>query len=479
MSFRVTPHRSYELGMSNSQARYAHSAVLNQQVSSGFRVNKPSDDPVAQKLILGQNALIARFETQLTTINSTRTVLSEANSSLLDAQQLMVKAKSIALDSSQSVEPTERTAFINELDSILAQLEQIANSQINGEYLFSGTQLNTQPFTGISSSNPIYQGSDFSSVLTIPGSQVIQTHYSGREVFQPYGSGQLTILGNSQVQAGTGTSTGTAITKLTLKHTSTAYAAGSGVEAGTGSVDGDTILGASGLHKLTINDTSGNGSSGTVSLNGGDAVSFTNADSNLKITGPDGEVVFINTQSITSGFNGTVDITSNGTLSIDGGATQIPIDFSANQMVTGSAPGVVQYFNTTNVKSTGTAVVEPSASADVFQAVISLRETILNSENLSATDRENSFERRLQQLDSASNNLLNIIGKQAVSLENLDTLETRVTSQKLNAETILSDAQSTDYFAAITQLQEQQNLLMFTLQSLTTLSKVSLVDFLR
>lgn len=479
MSFRVTPHRSYELGLSNSQSRYAHSAVLNQQVSSGLRINKPSDDPVAQKLILGQNAVIARFETQLTTINSTRTVLSEANENLLDAQQLMVKAKTIALDASQSVEPTERTAFINELDSILSQLEQIANSQINGEYLFSGTQLNTQPFTGIVSGNPIYHGSDFASILTIPGNQAIQTHYSGRDVFQPYGSGQLTILGNNQVQSGTGTSTGSAITTLTLQHTSTTYAVGSGVQAGTGSVAGDTILGPAGLHKLTIHDTSGNGSGGTVSLNGGATFAFTNADSNLKITGPNGEVVFINTQSITPGFNGTVDITANGSLSIDGGVTQVPIDFSENQLVTGTTPGIVQYFNTTNVKSTGTAVVEPAASADVFQAVISLRETIRNSENLSAADRENSFERRLKQLDAASDKLLNIIGKQAVSLENLDTLETRVTSQKLNAETILSDAQSTDYFAAITQLQEQQNLLMFTLQSLTTLSSVSLVDFLK
>jgi len=56
---------------------------------------------------------------------------------------------------------------------------------------------------------------------------------------------------------------------LLIRHTATTYAAGSGVQPGTNSGAGDTILGALGQHRLHITDTSGNGSAGTISLDGG------------------------------------------------------------------------------------------------------------------------------------------------------------------------------------------------------------------
>src|SRR5439155_11953260 len=100
-------------------------------------------------------------------------------------------------------------------------------------------------------------------------------------------------------------------------HTSTTYQAGSGVQTGSGSAAGDTVIGPAGAHQLTIVDTSGTGAAGTVSLDGGPAVAFTNADTNLKVSGPNGQVVFVDTTAITANFNGTVNITANGTVSVD------------------------------------------------------------------------------------------------------------------------------------------------------------------
>src|SRR5690606_19444184 len=125
-----------------------------------------------------------------------------------------------------------------------------------------------------------------------------------------------------------------------------------------------------------------------------------------------------------------------------------------------------------------TAAVEPAATADLFRSVIALRDTILNTHNLSTPEWNQAFDLRLQDLELASNHLLGIVGEQAASLQSLDLTETRLTGLKLNAQTILTNAEGTDYFSAVSQLQEQQTLLQFTLQSLTMMSSVSLLDFL-
>jgi len=478
MTFRVTPHRSYEVGQLNAQSRYALGAALNVQVSTGVRVHKPSDDPSAQKTILNQNSILSRLDALSSVVSTTRTTLSESNQHLLDAQQLLVQAKEIAMQARDEQDPTVRQTFVSQLDGILTQLDVIANAQSNGEYLFSGTSLQTKPYSGIAAGQPVYQGSSGPATAHVAGGETITVNNSGQRVFQPTTSGSLVVFGNTGVKNGSGVSTGSATTQLTVRHTGTVYSGGSGIQAGTSSVGGDTILGSTGTHRLTITDTSGTGASGTISLNGGESVSFTSADTDLRITGPNGEVIFINTQSITAGFNGTIDLTGNGTLSIDGGLTEVPIDFSGNQIVTSSLSSSVQSFDTTNVSRAGSASVQPAETADLFQSVIALRDTLLNTHQLSAEEQDRAFALRLQDLDLASNHLLTIIGEQSVSLQNLDRTDTRLAELKLSAQTVLSNAQGTDYFAAVSQLQEQQTLLQFTMQSLTMMSSVSLVDFL-
>jgi flagellar hook-associated protein 3 len=478
MSFRVTPHRQYELGQYQAQNRYAQSARLQNQISSGVKISSPSDDPAGLKVVLSQQSLLQRYTTQLDSLDRAKTVLTDAQTQIQDAQQIFVTAKNLALQARQSTDESERSVIVRQLDGLLTQLQSIANSQSGGEYLFSGTLTGTMPFP-TNEAAAGYQGSSQAGEINLPGVGTISTFYSGQDVFQPGTSGNIVVTGKTGVASGTGTSSGSAPTTLIVRHTSTTYAGGSGLQPGASSADGDTIIGAAGTHKITLVDTSGTGTSGTVSLDGGSSIPFTSADGDLKITGPDGQVVFINTQSITPGFNGTVDITADGTLSIDGGTTETPIDFSSDQVLTNDSLGVVQHFDTSAAVRTGTVTVEPGNNTDLFQTIKSLRDTIANTSALSSADLNAAFDRRMQELDAASNHLLDIIGQQSVSLEQIDKVQSRIQTLQLNSQTTLNDAQSTDYTEAAVQLQEQQNLMQYTLQTLSLLNNISLIDFLR
>lgn len=140
---------------------------------------------------------------------------------------------------------------------------------------------------------------------------------------------------------------------VAVKHVLTTFAGDSGVAAGTSSVNRDTIIGPAGSHKLTIKDTSGNGSGGTVALNGGAPVNFTNADANLKVTGPAGESVYVDMTAIKAKFNGTIELTATGTLTSDGGATSTPVDFTEKQIVTNSLTGETIVVDSTRIRKAG------------------------------------------------------------------------------------------------------------------------------
>jgi flagellin-like hook-associated protein FlgL len=83
------------------------------------------------------------------------------------------------------------------------------------------------------------------------------------------------------------------------------------------------------------------------------------------------------------------------------------------------------------------------------------------------------------ELDAANDHLLGIIGDQSVSLQDLDQLESRLHDVQLAAQARLNETQGTDYPAAIVELQEQQNLLQYTLASLTTIANTSILEFFK
>ena len=122
----------------------------------------------------------------------------------------------------------------------------------------------------------------------------------------------------------------------------------------------------------------------TVSLNGGPPVNFLSSDTNLEVTGRNGEVVYLNTTSITPGFSGDVGVTANGTLSVDGGLSTIAVDFSNNQPVLHSETGLVTYVDTQNILKAGEETLVYRGTADVFQTLQFLASDLRNVERSDA-----------------------------------------------------------------------------------------------
>ena len=130
------------------------------------------------------------------------------------------------------------------------------------------------------------------------------------------------------------------------------------------------------------------------------------------------------------------------------------------------------------ISRTGTDQLEFPGTTDVFNAVSSLRDDLLNTRNLSPGDRATSLNRRLGDLERVHDHVLDIIGVQSVSLEQIDRLQNRTEELQLSEKIQYSDTVSADITETITRLQELTNLQQFTMAAVGQLLTPNLLDYI-
>jgi flagellin-like hook-associated protein FlgL len=480
MDLRVTFQSSINNALSRLRTVTDQLGVTSEQAATGKRILQPSDDPVGAVSLMNFQAQQQRLASNLSNIQDATATLNSSVSTLQDVSGIFTQARSLAINATNSGnDQNALNTLAQQADGLLNRLVSLANTQNGGRYLFSGTATTTPPFAVNGAGTYIYQGSNGRASTIIAPGQTVDTNYSGSQIFQAIQRGATVYSGPTGATAGTGTDSATGQGTLLVQHTSTTYAPGSGVQPGSSSAAGDTILGPSGTHTLQIVDTSGNGSTGTISLDNGPPITFTSSDANLKVTTPGGGTVYLNTTAITPGFNGIVLITANGTLSTDNGATSVPINFSSNQVVTNSTTGAATNVNSTNIRLTGTDTLDYTGTADAFQTLQALRDDLRNTQGLPQQQQFQAISQHLTDLERVQNNILSVVGAQSADLQNLQGLQTQVQNVQLQTRQMASNVGDADLSQVLINLQGQQNLLQLTLATTAKIFDQNLLNYLK
>jgi flagellar hook-associated protein 3 len=473
---RITQQHLISTSLRYSQQHTSNLAKYQLQLSTGLKLHKASDDPAAMERVLALRAQDTRFETDLNSINHVSSVMNQSVSHLQEARSILNQAKQVAINATQPDAQDSLDLHARELDDLLNRLIAVGNESDGGRYLFGGANSDSPPFTEVEGGVD-YSGGSERTTVPLGRHRQFNVLYSGAELFQSRDRQPTTITGTTGAKSAGGTDSAIGSDDLVVRHTSTTYAAGSGIAVGTSSAADDTIIGDTGTHRLTIVDTAGDGSAGTISLNGGPPVAFTNGDTNLEIRNGANERVFVDTTAITAGFSGDIDITSNGTLSLDGGATETAIDFSAAQMVTDSETGDVTGIDSSSITLTGTDRVDYPGTFDAFNAISSLRDSLLD-ETLSQSEINDFATARAADFERHADVILNGIGDQASTLESLEILQTRTEDLQLESRIALGELEGANLAEAAISLQNEQQLLEMTYGSLSRVLDLSLFDFL-
>jgi flagellar hook-associated protein 3 FlgL len=194
---RITNNMVSDRVISELQARYAAMADTQLQVSTGRRVNQPSDDPTAaaqERLRLSE---LSGIKGSQSSVASAQTALNASESSLEGIRSVLSRANELALaGATGSVSQADRITIANEIDQLIKSAKDTMNTKVGDSYIFAGTKSDTAPYSG--ATGDAYQG-DGGALLRDGGAGVVlQTNPS----FVPVGGGPSvpltadTIIGN-------------------------------------------------------------------------------------------------------------------------------------------------------------------------------------------------------------------------------------------------------------------------------------------
>ncbi len=159
---RVATKSMYE-NIKVNLARVTQELVLaNNVVSTGKRINKLSDDPVAMVSVMGIKSSLKRVEQLERNITMGKSWLKAAESALTQMNDLLSATKALAVDMANATKgQAERANAAGVVDGYMRQILALANTDVGGRYIFSGTRTETPPFSFDDEENPtqvIYNG---------------------------------------------------------------------------------------------------------------------------------------------------------------------------------------------------------------------------------------------------------------------------------------------------------------------------------
>ncbi|WP_027004970.1 flagellar hook-associated protein FlgL [Conexibacter woesei] len=170
MSMRITNNMVSDRVISDLQSQYAQLANTQLQVSTGRRVNNPSEDPTAYSQERMQNSALAGIQASQTSVNSAQTWLNQSESSLDSINSIIARAKDLATAAANgSMSQDGRNSTANEIDQLIKSVKDAMNTKVGNDYIFSGTRTDTAPYTD--ATGDAYQG-DANAVVRSGGTGV-------------------------------------------------------------------------------------------------------------------------------------------------------------------------------------------------------------------------------------------------------------------------------------------------------------------
>ena len=147
---RLGTANMYDRTVANLAERQAKLVDLMESASSGKRVLRASDDPVAAAQAERARTRMARTETDQRALDSQVAIIKDGESTLGAANSALQEFRSLLVNAGNgSYTQTERDALVAQLSSLREQIEGYANRQdSNGLPLFRGLGSVEQPLQG-------------------------------------------------------------------------------------------------------------------------------------------------------------------------------------------------------------------------------------------------------------------------------------------------------------------------------------------
>ncbi len=203
-------------------------ARLQEQASTGMRINRPSDDPSTGYRILALNSQDKRLADYIDNLSDVSGTLEMSCSIVQSMTDVVTQAKiDLSQITSGVYNEQDRQRCAEAIDDVLEQLVQLANTRHTGQYLFGGANTAAAPYLVQRTNGKItavtYQGSGEDRKINVAPGVRSSSFYVGEDLFRCDDRAAPVFVGSTGAKAGSGTSSVTGDVWLTVIHDGSNY----------------------------------------------------------------------------------------------------------------------------------------------------------------------------------------------------------------------------------------------------------------
>ncbi len=193
---RISTSAIYDANVSIINQQQAQVLHTQQQVASGRRMLTPADDPAASARALEVTQSDSTNTQYATNRNAAKSSLTMSDSVLQSVTNLLTDVRTSAVEATgtSALGAGQKQIVARNLSSRLAELQALANSTDGiGNYLYSGSQGRTQPFSN-TAGGVQYMADDGQRMVQASSSAQIAATDSGADIFMRIKNGNGTFV---------------------------------------------------------------------------------------------------------------------------------------------------------------------------------------------------------------------------------------------------------------------------------------------
>ncbi len=196
-------------------------ARLQEQASTGSRINRVSDEPSSAYQVLGFNAQQSSLDNYLDNLSSVMTTLEFSSTIFGDMLSVLSETKTQLTQIASGVyDEAGRQRVAGIINDALEQIVLLANTENTDQYLFGGSNTSSAPYVVERTDGEItsvtYQGSSDGRNIEVASNVQVCAFYAGDSIFCSDDRSTPVFLGDTGAKAGTGTSNVTGDVWLTV-----------------------------------------------------------------------------------------------------------------------------------------------------------------------------------------------------------------------------------------------------------------------
>ncbi|MCF7616424.1 flagellar hook-associated protein FlgL [Bacillus sonorensis] len=159
--------------IARNSLRYINSSYgkldkLQSQISSGKKITRASDDPIVAMKSLKYNTQLSQVQQYKSNASQAFTWLENTETNITEGIDVIQKVRELVVKAKNNTNGDDELQAIGvEIGQLKEQLTQIANTQVNGRYIFNGTNSDVAPIVKNADGSYTYNFENYTSTSDV------------------------------------------------------------------------------------------------------------------------------------------------------------------------------------------------------------------------------------------------------------------------------------------------------------------------